>query len=273
MTDSRDIIVDILKWMVWHQPQIYYGETSDRLDAIGHPGTIPFRSDCSGTSLIAYNWAGCEDPTKANPPYSAADTETWAAGGKEAAPENSIRGDAVIYGLGGPLSVQHMALLVEDYDPNNQTIAVHGPMTVSHGWSGQPSYVRAFDGDPTGGAYGVPRFFRYNTTAISPVWEPPGYKVTIRPGSYASQVPGQFLPTGTPPDMALGSPNTPTPWVVYARLCGRAAGVWPKNSPVGPGGYGILTRNMIIRFERQRLLAPDGLLTPRVWRAFGLEVA
>ena len=67
MADVRNVGVAWLKWLVEEQPHIGYSEGGDRLAAIGHPGMLPFASDCSGTSLLVYNWIGAEDPTKANP--------------------------------------------------------------------------------------------------------------------------------------------------------------------------------------------------------------
>ena len=67
---------------------------------------------------------------------------------------------------------------------------------MSHGDSEQPGYVYALDGDPTGGAYGPPRFDRYNTDAVGTVAYPDGWVVPIVAGSPASRVPLRFRPAG-----------------------------------------------------------------------------
>ena len=269
MTDVRAVGVAGLHWMVANQPQIGYSEQGDRMLLIAHPWVLPFVGDCSSTDTGLFKWIGLNDPNRLG--YDGnGDTQTFGANAISSTTEPSKAQplDAVIYGLNGPLDVQHQALVVATGDD---------PMTVSHGDSYQPGYVPAMEGDPTQGAYGPPQFFHYDTTAVFPIIYPPGYKLTVRPGSHASKVDPKYLPAGKPPILKRGM-DGPYSWILFGRLCLREAGYWRLYLPVTGGGDGLYTTNALVRYEREtinpgtgKLFAPDGIFSQEVWTSFGLE--
>jgi hypothetical protein len=250
---------------VLNQPEIGYSENeATRFLPFDHPwnAALPIiGDDCGTTTATIDKWLGLANPAGGDWSNLGINTSTIGAHLPELpAAEDARPGDDVIYGLDGPLSVQHMAKIA---------LAGHDPLTMSHGWRGEPAYVYVSEGDPTGGAYGPPRYFRVDTTAIGTVVYPPNYSAPIVPGSIASHV-AQFRPEGPPPTLRAGM-TEPHPWIVFWRLIGRVAGVWPASEPVNPEGMGELTVNMTIRFERQQHLAPDGVVTPRVWLKAGVQ--
>ena len=253
-----------LHWLVIYQPEIGYGEPDPpRSDLLAHPWQLPIApTDCSMTDAAVDKWLGLVNPATGTTDWSQP-INTLTIGAHlphlgEAS--EALPGDDVIYGLNGPLSEQHMAKIA---------VAGNDPLTVSHGWRGEPRYVYVSDGDPTFGRYGPPTFCRVDTKAVSPIAYPPNYTVPIVPGSLASKV-AQFKPAGAPPTLRFGM-SEPIVWIRFWRLIGREAGVWPVNEPVGPGGYGQDTERMTVRFERQQSMAPDGVVTPRVWLRAGVQ--
>ena len=265
VTDTRLVGVAIARWFVTNKGQIAYSMGPDRMDGIGHPGVLPIACDCSSTNTIIANWAGWKDPNN-NGYNGIGDTQTLPNGATgETNVWQCIPGDFVIYGLNGPLEHQHTAFIVQNIGDGN-------PLTMSHGWSGEPGLVNVLSGDPTGGAWGPPRYFRYDTTAIGPVWYPPGFPIPISPpvpGSPASKVPMRFRPKTTIPVLSFGM-QQPKNWIVYLRLCLNAAGVGGFDN-VQLGGYGVLTRNSVVRWQRKYPTISDtGICDLETWRTLGV---
>jgi hypothetical protein len=79
--------------------------------------------------------------------------------------------------------------------------------------------------------------------------------------------------------MSLWHPGFSDAWVTYLRLCLNEC-VYPTGQPlvhfnnVHLGGYGLLTRNAVVRFQRLHpaTLSPTGKTDTRTWAALGVKV-
>jgi hypothetical protein len=59
---KRARIVAWFRWGIAHQSSIHYSQSSSRMRAIGHAGTLPLSTDCSSFVTLCYNWGGALDP-------------------------------------------------------------------------------------------------------------------------------------------------------------------------------------------------------------------
>jgi|ERR1019366_9569906 hypothetical protein len=226
MRDVSADIVRIAREGVQHVATFTYDEVRP-MPCIHNPyGDWAFVGDCSCWVTQVWKWAGAPDPNGLD--YDGeGDTQTLTDHGKQITLAEVAPADVVVYDAFGPLSNQHTAVIVEG-GPD--------PLTSSFGHQGAPELVHVSqDGR-------VPTYLRFDTTA-------PDAKPV--PDSPASRVPARFRPAGTPPVLAVGATN-PQAWVVYWRLCLRAAGFWPRIWPVGLGGFGKRTQATTIRFKVSR---------------------
>ena len=131
-------------WYVDHKSQVFYEEI--RPYPVG--AHLPQHNDCSGTFSNIYYLAGLVDPNGMHfDGYG--NTATLAQHGQPVSPPHLRVGDAVIYYSNGftPWDSEHVAILVNSDQED--------PLTMSHGWSGEPAFVRVSeDGRPH-------RFFRF----------------------------------------------------------------------------------------------------------------
>ena len=137
-------------WMVFHKAQIAY----EMERPFPLTSRLPLRNDCSATFTLCYFLAGAPDPNGPAFHYDGyGNTTSLAEHGQQVTLGQLQPGDAVLYyseaGF-SPYDTEHVAIVV--YDEKTPD-----PMTMSHGWSGEPALVRVSeDGRPH-------RFFRYAT--------------------------------------------------------------------------------------------------------------
>jgi hypothetical protein len=143
-----------MEWFVAHQPQIYYG--MERPFPIG--SRLPMTCDCSATYTNLWYLGGGRDPNGPSCPAVGhhdpfdgyGSTYSLALHGQLCAARQLAVGDAVIYynGYGwSPSDTVHVAMV---YELNGED-----PLTMSHGWSGEPALVHVSeDGRPH-------QFFKY----------------------------------------------------------------------------------------------------------------
>lgn len=153
----RPAIVTWAHWFVEHQPQIAYEEV--RPFPLG--AKLPMDNDCSATFTDCYYLAGAPDPNGPAYHYDGyGNTDSLAANGQGIAQSQILPGDAVIYyGTAdcAPGTTEHVAMVITPGDD---------PMTMSHGWSGEPAYVTVnSDGRPH-------RFFRFAVNSRFPAPPP-----------------------------------------------------------------------------------------------------
>jgi len=155
MTDVRQTIVDWAKWAVANRSHFNYSEGAQRMESIGHPGTLPVTADCSAFVTMCYNWAGAADPNGQNYDHEGY-TGTLLSHGQKITVLQVQPGDVIVY---GPGTGWHTALVVE---------GGADPLTISHGQQGDPSYVRVSQDGRHPQTY-----LRFNTTAVGPIHTPP----------------------------------------------------------------------------------------------------
>ena len=146
-----DVRADIVKWGNWavaHKPWFIYSEARPY-----HLFTPSFKRflpcDCGITCTWCYWEAGAPDPSEDD--YDGEGNTSTLQRGTQIPLTDVLPGDIVIYGPGYGV---HCALIIE---------AGPDPLTMSHGWSGEPAFVRVSVGQPSG-TDGVVRYFRYVTT-------------------------------------------------------------------------------------------------------------
>lgn len=144
------------------------------------------------------------------------------------------------------------------------------PTSPGHVW-GYVSPGQIFQAEETGVNIGQ---FPADTTVFDfrtrPALQLPLADPTV-PDSPAAHVNPRFRPAGIAPTLTYRGVGQSLPWIRYLRMCLRDAKAWPKAWPTGPGGYGRLTHNAVVRYERDHPpLAPDGECTPRIWKALGV---
>ena len=156
-----DLSAEIVKWANWavvHQP--WFGYRESRPFPLYVPTVhVPIWNDCSATAV----W--CCWMAKILEPFAGAyagegNTESFLSLEHVPVPRS---GDFVVYGEGLSLSVQHMGVIVK---------AGLDPMTMSHGWSGEPAFVPVSKGCPPA-ALGRVTFVRANTLVPAPPPPPP----------------------------------------------------------------------------------------------------
>ena len=156
---TTDLSADIAKWANWavvHKAWFIYLE-SRPFPLYIPTWRIPIRNDCSSTAVWCCWMAGAPEPFPGA--YSGiGNTESFLTLEHVAVPR---AGDFVVYGEGLSLSVQHMAVVVQ---------AGPDPLTMSHGWSGEPAFVPVSRGCPPA-AQGIVTFVRTNTVVPAP--QPP----------------------------------------------------------------------------------------------------
>ena len=240
--DKRPQLVEWAKWSVANRAAFTY-EMVRPMPSIGNrPGQLPWIGDCSGFVTTLYKWSRLPDPN--NMGYDGSgNTQTLYAHAAKITVSQALPGDVVVYDATGPLEVQHTALIVE---------GGIDPLTVSMGQQGDPSYVRVSQDGRT------PFYCRFVTNDGKPSVSTP-----------AGRVPARFRPSGTPPQLEAKIKGDEA-WIVYLRLCLRAAGTWPRLWPVGPGGFGRLTHNAVIRYQRKAHLPADGIVNAVTWAALGV---
>lgn len=263
--DTRQVMLAWIDWFVQHQPDIIYSENSDRMEGIWHPGMLPLRCDCSSTDTVIPNWCGIHDPNAQNPEYNGVgSTLTFANGATSEVARENIQGcDFVIYGMGGPVGIQHMGVIVS---------GGANPVTMSHGWSGEPAYIDLAHGDPTAGYYGPPRFWRYDMTVVHPQAYPPNFNPKPIPHSIAAKLGPNARPYGRPPILQYKEVRPEDyPWLVYLRRLLNTAKVIPlQYAPTGKQ-YGRLTANRTIRWKESQGLAHDPTVGAATWESFGVR--
>jgi hypothetical protein len=153
----RQQIVAQAAWFVAHKAQISYEEV--RPFPLGNK--LPMTNDCSATFTDLYYLAGAPDPNGPAYHYDGyGNTDSLAANGQAISQSQILPGDAVIY-YDGDTTV-HVACIITPSMNNAELV------TMSHGWSGEPSYVTvAEDGRPH-------KFFRFavNSRFPAPVLKP-----------------------------------------------------------------------------------------------------
>ena len=266
--DTRQVMLAWIDWFVQNQPYIFYSEGGDRMEGIGHPGLLPLHCDCSSTDTCLCNWVGIHDPNKQIPEYNGVgSTLTFWEGALTEVSFNNIQGcDFVIYGMGGPVGSQHMAVFVS---------GGADPVTMSHGWSGEPAYIDLQHGDPTGGYYGPPRYWRYDMTVVHDQSYPPGFSPKAIPGSVAAKLQTKApnaRPFGRPPvlDYKKITPDQ-YPWLVYLRRLLNTANVLPLQYAPKGAQYGMLTANRVIRWKEAHGLAHDAEVGAATWESLGVR--
>ena len=164
--DVRGIIVAWAHWAVVNKARIIYSEGNKRMSGIGKPGILPVTADCSAAVTLWYNWAGAADPNGKGYNHTGY-TGTLLSHGQHIAANVVVPGDVVVY---GPGTGWHTGIVVQA-----QGLDI---LTVSHGQTGDPSYVwvnkpthlpqagHGFDGRKP------QTFLRFNTIAVNPVHTP-----------------------------------------------------------------------------------------------------
>lgn len=157
--DVRAAIADQARWCVANQPLFEYLES--RPFPLYRPtATKHIANDCSATVALCYFLGGGHDPMGFN--FEGwGNTDTLATKGEPISLTEALPADVVIYGPVG--NTVHGALVVQA-DPTD-------PLTMSHGGSNEPAFVRVSDGNPT--PEYEPRFFRFDTSSRFPP-PPPG---------------------------------------------------------------------------------------------------
>lgn len=145
-----------MEWYVEHQPQIFY--RMERPFSLG--SHLPMFNDCSATYTDLRFLSGTVDPNDLN--YSGiGNTNTLASRGQVCNAKNLSIGDATIYYNGhgwAPENTEHVSMI---YALNGEN-----PMTMSHGWSGEPAFVTVEnDGRPH-------QFFKFPNTLRNPPKKP-----------------------------------------------------------------------------------------------------
>jgi hypothetical protein len=156
-----------MEWYVAHQPQIRYAEV--RPSPLNT--RLPMVDDCSGTYTNVRYLAGTVDPNGPSCPmvghYKEFDgfgnTDSLAIYGQLVDPRRHGQleiGDAVIYYNGYGWTPEHTVHVAMIYDPQHN--GGIDPMTMSHGWSGEPAFVPiSRDGRPH-------QFFKFPNTLRNP---------------------------------------------------------------------------------------------------------
>ena len=134
MLDFRSLVVQWADWCVAHRPWFDY-EESRPFPLYLPSATRRIANDCSATSVLVLWLAHAPEPFPGA--YAGeGNTESFLTLQHVSAP---LPADFVVYGEGLPLGDQHMATVVE---------AGPDPLTMSHGWSGEPAFVRVSAGCP-----------------------------------------------------------------------------------------------------------------------------
>lgn len=144
----RQRIIAWSHWAVFHQPQFKYEEVRP----FPLTSKLPITNDCSGTFTLMFWLGGAPDPNGPAYHYNGyGNTTTLAEHGQQVTLAQLQPCDAVIYYSAegfAPYDSQHVALVISPGED---------PMTMSHGWSGEPALVRVSeDGRPH-------RFYRFPT--------------------------------------------------------------------------------------------------------------
>ena len=141
--EARRRLLFYAEWYVEHKSQVFYEQV--RPFPLG--AHLPQWNDCSATFTNIYYLAGLVDPNGLR--YSGyGNTATLAQHGQAVTRDLRVGDGVIYYGDGfSPWDSEHVAILVNSDQED--------PLTMSHGWSGEPAFVRVSeDGRPH-------RFFRY----------------------------------------------------------------------------------------------------------------
>lgn len=158
--DVRSLVVNWCYWAVAHQPWFRY------LEWRPFPLYLPTAShyihnDCAATTIQMLWLAGAPEPFPGA--YSGwGDTQSF-LGLEVITQAELLPADFVVYGGGLPIFDQHMATVLE---PGSD------PLTMSHGWSGEPALVPVSRGCPPQ-AQGRITYVRYLPTTTPPPPPPP----------------------------------------------------------------------------------------------------
>ena len=116
----RERMVSWSLWGVANSAEIHYKET--RPIPVGDLwGTLPFTTDCSGSTTLYARWSGAPDPN-GNDFNGSGNTMEMLAHLKQITPDRAQIGDLVVYG--GDPKVQHVVVIVET--GSDPTVASHG---------------------------------------------------------------------------------------------------------------------------------------------------
>ena len=154
LASIKAAIVTAADWAVANQPLFLYDEFRPDHDQYVPTPAHKIVNDCSMTAIWCCWKAGAPEPF---PGAFAGFGDTQSFLTLEHIPVPAP-GDFVVYGEGLPLSVQHMAVIVE---------AGSDPLTMSHGWSGEPAFVRVSVGCPAA-AQGRVTFIRAYAVVSAP---------------------------------------------------------------------------------------------------------
>lgn len=134
----RQKIVEWALWGVTNTAQIAYSQGTNRLAALGTPGSLPLATDCSAFATLCYSWAQAPNPNFAGPCDRAAGgyTGTMLTHCKHI-PQNAARpGDLIVWTP--PNDGAHVCVLVS---------TGANPWLVSHGSDRGPLKIRFADED------------------------------------------------------------------------------------------------------------------------------
>lgn len=146
--EARRRLLQYAHWYVNHKERIFY-EMARPFPLGAH---LPQYNDCSATFTNIYYLAGLHDPNGFN--FSGFGNTASLAMNGQAITKDLRVGDAVIYYNGhgfSPWDSEHVAILVNSDQYN--------PLTMSHGWSEEPSFVHVMDDARPH------RFFRYGVNS------------------------------------------------------------------------------------------------------------
>ena len=178
--DVRSAIVAQARWCVANKARFEYAEVRP----MPYTTKAPIRNDCSATVTLCYYLAGAPDPNRQH--YNGEGyTGTLITYGHEITQASVVPGDVVMYGPGTGV---HCAVIVE---------GGLDPLTVSHGSSSEPAYVRVSAGNPTPNY--PPRFYRYNTASRFPAVKRIVRKVAPIVTHPVHVVWRKFMPSKLPP--------------------------------------------------------------------------
>ena len=134
----REKIVEWALWGVTNTAQIAYSQGTNRLAALGTPGSLPLATDCSAFATLCYSWAQAPNPNFAGPCDRAAGgyTGTMLTHCKHIPQSAAKPGDLIVWTP--PNDGAHVCILVS---------TGANPWLVSHGSDRGPLKIRFADED------------------------------------------------------------------------------------------------------------------------------
>lgn len=133
---KRQLIVRFCHWAVAHEPQIHYAEVRP-IPQVKHLvlPKLPFTTDCSGFTTMAFQYAGAADPNGNN--YNGEGYTGTLLGHLKHIPISLVKpGDVVIYGCKSIKTGHHAAVVIAVHSATHA-----GIVTVSHGSESGPMEI------------------------------------------------------------------------------------------------------------------------------------